>query len=139
MVHLGAISFNAQHIPQTWLRPLPHLQLLPIPYRGPLRRQQLGGIQQRPPEAGGRRHGEDADQQELHGVLQLGVQSQDLPVGVLAAARVLDHMLGQPPLLVQGHLGGNALLRLLLVQPVPLHEAGELSGRVTGGGGGGVG
>ena len=60
------------------------------------------------------------------------MQPQDLSVGVLAAARVLDDVISQAALLVEGHLGGDALLSLLLGQPVPMHQAGELSGRVAG-------
>lgn len=59
------------------------------------------------------------------------MQLQDLPVGVLSAARVLDNVIGQAALLVERHLCGHALLSLLLGQAVPLHQAQQLSGRVT--------
>lgn len=60
------------------------------------------------------------------------MQPQHLPVGVLAAARVLDDVAGQAALFVERHLGGHALLGLLLGEVVPLHQARELSGGVTG-------
>lgn len=96
-----------------------------------LRDEQSDCIQEQTTEPGDGCHGDRPDDQKLHGVLQLGVQSQDLSVSVLARARVLDHVTGQSTLLFEGHLSASSLFGLLLTQTIPLHESGQLRCRIT--------
>lgn len=97
----------------------------------PLGQKHHGCVQQDPAQAGRGGDSDEPHREEVHGVLQLRVQFQDLPVGVLSAAGVLDDVIGHAALFVQRHLRGHALLGLLLGQAVPLHQARELSGGVT--------
>lgn len=96
-----------------------------------LRDEQFDCIQEQTAEAGDSHHGDGPYDQELHGVLQLGVQAENLSVSVLTRARVLDHMAGQSTLLFEGHLGGDSLLGFLVAQTVSLHESGQLRGWIT--------
>lgn len=96
-----------------------------------LRDEQFDCTQEQAAEPGNSRHGDGPNNQELHGVLQFGVQAENLSVSVLPRAWVLHHVAGQSTLLFEGHLGSDSLLGFLVAQTVSLHESGQLRGWIT--------
>lgn len=69
--------------------------------------------------------------EEMQGILEVGMEPQDLPAGALPLPGVVDDVSCKPALLIQRELGADASFCLRLRQPIPPHEPGELRPRAA--------
>lgn len=110
------------------------IQALSLPKRkGELRDEMPDEEEHQPAEPGnGRAHHEPCPE-EIQGILEAGVQLQDLPASALPVPGVVDDMRGPPALLLQGQLGADPSFGLGHAQPAPLHQPRQLRRGITAG------
>lgn len=101
--------------------------------KGELRDEMPDEEEQQPPEPGSSRAHRQPRPEEMQGILEAGVQLQDLPARALPVPGVVDDVGRPPELLLQGQLGADPSFGLGRAQPAPLHQPRQLRRGVTAG------
>lgn len=101
--------------------------------KGELRDEMPEEEEHQPPEPGDSRAHRQPCPEEIQGILEAGVQPQDLPARALPVPGVVDDVRRPLALLVQGQLGADPSFGLGRAQPAPLHQPRQLRRGVTAG------